>query len=466
MLLQITTSHTPATDFGYLLHKHPDKFQTFDLSVGKAHIFYPEMSETQATVCLLLEIDAVELVRGGAGKENENFALAHYVNDRPYVASSLMSVAIAKTLSTAMNGKCKEKPELLGVKMPFEVLLTALPAPRGGEFLIRKLFEPLGYVVETERHLLDEKMPAWGYSKYFTVRLKNLNTLQELLSHLYVLIPVLDNQKHYFIGESEIEKLVQKGAGWLSQHPEKEQITRRYLRDLPALSRLALERLQEEEILPETDEEGQPITALQKRKETLHDKRLQTVAQKLVESGAEAIADVGCGEGKLIRILLKYKQFSKILGIDVSYNELLKAKQKLHWDDLPAKQQERIMLSQGSLMYKDNRLHGFDAIAVVEVIEHLEKDRLQAFERVIFEFAQPKTVVLTTPNQEYNTVWESLEAGEMRHTDHRFEWTRAEFQAWAGKVGKTFGYAVEFFGIGEEIENIGAPSQGAVFTKV
>lgn len=464
MLLQITTTHKPATDLGYLLHKHPDKFQTFELSVGKAHIFYPEMSADRATACLLLDIDAVELVRGVEGKNQENFALANYVNDRPYVASSFMSVAIAKTLATAMNGKCKDKPELVNVAMPFEVLLTALPAPRGGESLIRRLFEPLGYTVEVERQTLDKKFADWGFSKYFNLKLQHTLPVQALLSHLYVLIPVLDNEKHYFVGEDEIEKLWQKGEGWLAQHPEKEQITKRYLRDLPSLTRIALARLQEEKPTNDTETEQEPTEA-QKRKETLHEKRLQAVAQKLAESGVESVADVGCGEGKLIRLLLKNKQFKQILGIDVSYHELLKAKQRLRYDDLPIKQQERVTLAQGSLMYKDSRLKGFEAVAVVEVIEHLELDRLQAFERVLFEYAQPKTVVLTTPNQEYNVMWDALTAGEMRHTDHRFEWTRVEFQAWANQIGAKYGYEAFFFVVGEEAEQVGAPSQGVVLQK-
>jgi 3' terminal RNA ribose 2'-O-methyltransferase Hen1 len=422
------------------------------------------MSADRATACLLLDIDAVALVRGAEGKNQESFALANYVNDRPYVASSFMSVAIAKTLASAMNGRCKDKPELVKVAMPVEVLLTALPAPRGGESLIRRLFEPLGYKVEVERQLLDEKIKDWGYSKYFNLKLQHTLPVQALLSHLYVLIPVLDNEKHYFVGENEIAKLWQKGEGWLAQHPEKAQITRRYLRDLPSLTRIALARLQDENVLTETETAQEP-TESQKRKETLHEKRLQAVAQKLAESGAETVADLGCGEGKLIRLLLKNKQFKQILGIDVSYSELLKAKQRLRYEDLPTKQQERVTLAQGSLMYKDKRLKGFEAVAIVEVIEHLELDRLQAFERVLFEFAQPNTVVLTTPNQEYNVMWEALDAGEMRHTDHRFEWTRAELQAWANRIGEQYGYVASFFAVGEEAEGVGAPSQGVVLQK-
>jgi 3' terminal RNA ribose 2'-O-methyltransferase Hen1 len=469
MILNISTTHFPATDLGYLLHKHPDKFQTLELSVGKAHIFYPEKSEEKTTISLLLDIDPIEMVRG-AKKNGDDFALGHYVNDRPYVASSFMSVALSKAFSSAMNGKCKDKPELVEVKLPFEVTISVIPAPKGGEILIRKLFEPLGYQVELIRHPLDNKFSEWGDSKYYTLKLKHTITTKELLSHLYVLIPTLDNDKHYFVSQNEIEKLLQKGEGWLKEHPAKEQIIRRYLVDLVSLSKQALRRLNEGE---ETEndlnsslaEDLVEKTDTQKRRESLHEKRINLVAEKIIGSGAKRVLDLGCGEGKLIKELMKQKQFTEIVGMDVSYTELLKAKEKLHFERMAPIQQERIKLFQGSLTYKDQRLAGFDAAAVVEVIEHLDLNRLKSFERVLFEFAKPKTVVLTTPNQEFNVTWEKLDADTMRHDDHRFEWTRKEFADWANMIATTYNYSVEILPIGDEVENIGAPSQMAIFSR-
>ena len=403
------------------------------------------------------------MVRGARNLGGDGFALGHYVNDRPYVASSFMSVAISKAFSSALNGQCKDKPELVDVKLPFEVSISVIPAPKGGEVLIRKLFEPLGYEVTLTKHQLDSKFPEWGDSKYFTLNLKHTITTKELLSHLYVLIPTLDNDKHYFVSENEIEKLLQKGEGWLKEHPEKEQIIRRYLINLNSLSRQALERLSEGEAIGDLTDELVEKTENQKRKETLHDKRIKLVAEKLTESGAERVLDLGCGEGKLMRLLIKQKQFSEIVGMDVSYNELIKAKERLHFNEMAPKQQERLQFFQGSLTYKDKRLEGFDAAAVVEVIEHMDLNRLKAFERVLFEFAKPKTVVLTTPNQEFNVMWETLDAEDMRHDDHRFEWTRQQFEDWSNTIGEKYNYQVEIFPIGDEVENIGAPSQMAIF---
>ncbi len=461
MLLTITTTYKNASDLGYLLHKHPDKLQTIDLAVGKAHIFYPESSAEKTTVALLLDIDSIDMVRGVRNLSGKGFSLGQYVNDRPYVASSFMSVALSKAFSTAMNGKCKNKPELVDIEMPFEVKIAVLPAPKGGELLIRKLFEPLGYKLSVQRHRLDEKFAEWGESKYYTVSLTNTVRLQDLLSHLYVLIPALDNDKHYFVSQDEIDKLLEKGKGWLENHPEKEQITKRYLINLHSLSRQALERLNEG---VETDENEEDISIeLKEKKETLHQQRLKLVLEKIKETGAKKVIDLGCGEGKLIRMMLKEKQFQNITGMDVSYSELTKCKERLHWDELAPRQKARIDLFQGALTYKDKRLDGFDAAAIVEVIEHMDENRLNSFERVVFEFAKPKNVILTTPNGEYNVMYENLDAGTMRHTDHRFEWTREEFENWANKVAENNNYTVQFSPIGEVDEKVGAPSQMAIF---
>ena len=461
MLLKITTNKTNARDLSFLLHKHPDRLQAVELPVGKAHVFYPKADEKECSVCLLLDISPIDLVRNNKGA-NQDFALAHYVNDRPYVASSYMSVAIAKAFNTALNGTCKQRPELVDEVFPFQVKIAVLPAPNGGELLIRKLFEPLGYEVDVTRHQLEEQFSDWGDSRYFTVRLFGNQKLKDLLTHLYVLIPVLDSQKHYWVSQSEVEKLLSKGKGWLECHPKIEQITRRYLKGLGELTRNALERLQEVDDITNTnrqDEDGEINIGTQR----LPDLRLEMALAELKVSEAKRVLDLGCGDGKLLRLLLKEKQFSNIVGMDVSHRELEKAAERLHYHELPPMQKERLELVQGALTYRDQRLYGFDAAAIIEVIEHLDLDRLKAFERVIFEFSKPKTVVLTTPNREYNELFDQMEEGQFRHQDHRFEWTRAEFKEWVEMVCKEHGYRATIKPIGEEAEGIGAPSQMAVF---
>jgi 3' terminal RNA ribose 2'-O-methyltransferase Hen1 len=462
MLLTITTTHTPATDLGYLLHKNPARVQSVDLSAGQAHIFYPEASPERCTVALLLDIDPVGLVRNARSPSGDNFALEHYVNDRPYVASSFLAVALSKAFATAMNGTCKDRPGLVDTPLPFMVTLSVLPA-RGGEALLRRLFEPLGYSVTAQGYPLDEQFPDWGPSRYFTVTLSHRLRLRDLLAHLYVLIPVLDNDKHYWIGEHEVEKLLAKGEGWLQAHPEWEQITRRYLKNLGALTRRAFSLLDADD--PEAEEPDEVPTEVAARRQSLHLLRLESAFEQLKASGATRVLDLGCGEGKLLRLLLREKQFQTILGMDVSPRTLEIARDKLHLDRLPEREQQRITLIQGSVVYRDKRLQGYDAAAVVEVIEHLDPARLEAFGGVVFGHARPGTVVVTTPNAEYNRLYESLSAGAFRHADHRFEWTRAEFEAWGGQIAGTYGYSVRFHPVGPESPDAGAPSQMAVFEK-
>lgn len=465
MLLTITAEGENAAALSFLLHKHPDKLQQVELSVGAAYIFYPECEKEKVTAALLLDIDPIGMVRNAKNFAGKDFLLGQYVNDRPYVASSFMSSAISKAFSSAMNGSCKEHPEFIDMPLALTAKISVLPALRGGELLIKRLFEPLGYTVEAERHLLDTQFSEWGYGKYFTLTLKNTLSLKELLSHLYVLIPVLDNEKHYFITQNEVEKLLQKGKGWLEQHPEREIIVSRYLINLKSLMRSAFEVLQavEDGIIPDTDNEAEQDelmkientaaahTQLQKvKKERLHDIRLKLVAEKLKQSGAASVIDLGCGDGKLLRLLLKEKQFTRIAGTDVSYSELEKSQDKLHWEEMPEKQRERLSLFQSSLTYRDKRFNGFDAAAVVEVIEHLDPNRLPALEKSLFTYAKPQTIVLTTPNREYNVRYENLSAGKVRHSDHRFEWTRSEFEAWAERVARENNYTVAFFPVGEE----------------
>jgi 3' terminal RNA ribose 2'-O-methyltransferase Hen1 len=466
MLLTITNTKTPATDLGYLLHKNPRRVQSFDLSFGKAHVFYPEAAADRCTAALLLDVDPVGLVRTRHGPAGEGGMLEQYVNDRPYVASSFMSVAIARIFNSALAGNSKDRPELVTVPLPLAARIAVLPC-RGGEEFVRRLFEPLGYRVSAEHHPLDEKFPEWGEGPYYTVEITKDVTLQDLLTHLYVLIPVLDADKHYWVGQDEVEKLLRHGEGWLQAHPEREAIVSRYLRGQRKLTREALARLTEDESIdPEAEQESreQQETAIESPIR-LNDLRLQDVLSELKASGAKRVLDLGCGEGKLIGELLKDRQFEEIVGMDVSYRRLEVASERLHLETMPPKQKERIKLIQGSLMYRDKRLAGFDAAAIVEVIEHLDEPRLAAFERVLFQFARPATAVVTSPNVEYNLKFETLPAGRFRHRDHRFEWTREQFRRWACGITERFGYKVEFKSVGEEDRHVGSPTQMGVFQR-
>ena len=456
MLLTISTTHRPATDLGYLLHKNPARgVQSFDLACGKVHVFFPEVSDERCTAALMLDIDPIGLVRGPGA------TIRDYVNDRPYVCSSFMSVAMTKILRNALRGDCRERPELAKTPIPLTATLAAVPC-RGSDTLVDDLFGPLGYEVETAADEMDPE------SYHRNVTLRATKTLSELLTHIYVLLPVVDSRKHYFIGEAELKKLMAHGEGWLEEHPKRSLIVQRYLghrKSLTAEAFSALESTDEDSGNAEDAEGETPETAAQaERRKNLHEQRLDWIVGKLGDVKAARVVDLGCGEGQLLRRLIGDAQFSEIVGADVSARSLEIATRKLKLRRFKGAERDRIRLVQSSLGYRDPRLAGYDAVAVVEVVEHIDPSRLDMFENTVFGAMGPETVLLTTPNREYNVRFENLRANGLRHRDHRFEWTREEFRAWAGRVAESYGYAVETAGIGPEDPEVGPPSQAARFT--
>ena len=466
MLLTISTTYKPATDLGYLLHKNPGRFQTFNLPFGKANVFYPEAESDRCTVALLLEIDPIGLVRGKSGGPNNGAWLEQYVNDRPYVASSHLSVAIASVFRSALAGTGKDRPALAEQAIPLEARIEVVPSREGAD-LIRNLFEPLGYVVEIQGHPLDERFPEWGASPYFSVQLTSETRLRDLLAHLYVLLPVLDDDKHYWVGDDEVDKLLRYGEGWLNNHPQRDLISRRYLKHQRDLWRQALAQLLD------AGQSDPSVTTLRYGQEEeqlevplrLGEQRIQVVLDTLRTLGATRVLDLGCGEGRLISELIREPAIGSVTGLDVSHRALETAGQRLHLDTLPNRQRERINLLHGSLTYRDKRLSGFDAAIAMEVIEHIDPPRLDAFEEVVFGSAKPGAVLITTPNVEYNTLFTGLTAGDFRHRDHRFEWTRQQFQTWSREVSDRRQYDVRFEDIGPQHDTHGAPTQMAVFTR-
>jgi 3' terminal RNA ribose 2'-O-methyltransferase Hen1 len=460
MYMSVATTRRPATDLGYLLHKHPGRSHEAALPFGKVHLFYPVADEDRCEAVLVLDVDPVGLVRGRGG---DGGLQDQYVNDRPYAASSLLSVAMNSLLRSAMAGSARERQELADSDLPLEARVVPLPA-RGGDRLVHELFEPLGWQVETT----PVAGPDGGRSRYVDLRLSGIGRLAALLNHLYVLMPVLDDGKHYWVGQDEVAKLLDRGAGWLENHPLKDLIVRRYLVHRRSLARSALARL-----APETAEEDEaedaaeaPRAAREAALEApirLHDVRLDTVVALLRERGVSSVADLGCGEGKLLSRLLKEKWAARIFGVEASARNLESAAKRLKVGLPGGPREGRLTLLHGALTYRDRRWAEAEAAALVEVVEHLDPDRLPALERVVFGEARPRAVVVTTPNADYNVLFPGLAPGAFRHPDHRFEWSREQFCAWAKDIEDRFGYTAEFGEVGPVNEEFGAPTQTAIF---
>ena len=479
MLLTISTTYVPATDLGYLLHKNPARVQEVEVTTGRGHVFYPEAGDERCTAALLLEVDPIELVRGFRGPGSEGFSLGQYVNDRPYAASSLLAVALGKAFSSARRGVSKERPELAGEPLPLELHLPAVSC-RGGAAMAERFFAPLGWEVQAERVALDPEFPEWGDSRYVDLRLTGRLRLADALNHLYVALPVLDDAKHYWVSSDEIDKLLRAGAGWLAEHPERDLIARRYLAHKRSLSRQAIARLAEvDDTAPEALDDAlvPAVTAAGSHDdadvlEEAADKPLPLAVQRhgavlaaLRSVGAQRVVDLGCGSGALLPALLAERSFTQVAGVDVSHRALEEAARRLRLDRMPDRERDRLLLLQGALTYTDDRIRGYDAAVLMEVIEHVDLDRLPALEWAVFGHAAPAAVVVTTPNVEHTVRYEGLPPGSMRHRDHRFEWTRAQFADWSARVAGEHGYLVRLLGVGSDDPEVGPPTQMAVFTK-
>jgi 3' terminal RNA ribose 2'-O-methyltransferase Hen1 len=445
--------------------------QSTALSFGTATVAYPVANNEQCTAALIVDVNQVDLVRGRGDGARNAVTLGQYVNDRSYAASSFLSTAIGKVFGTAMSGRSKERPELAETPMPFTVFIAAMRC-RGGDTIVRRIFEPLGYSVSATVLPLDPTIPTWGDSRYFDVTLTATLTIREVLEHLHVLIPVLDDAKHYWVGQDEIERLIRRGGDWLSVHPERELITSRALRHDKRLTREALARLASLDTggadvdVDRADERADEAEQAMEEKISLNDQRMAAVVGEVSRSGARRVADLGCGEGKLIqRLLREAPSIEKVTGVDVSMRSLHRASAKLHLDTMAPTQRKRVELLQGALTYRDKRLRAYDTVTLVEVVEHVDPERLEALEGSVFEWIAPRTVIVTTPNIEYNVLFNAAAPDGLRHNDHRFEWTRAEFQDWANGVATRRGYDVRFEPIGTIDDIHGPPTQMAVFTK-
>ncbi|ASU60380.1 3' terminal RNA ribose 2'-O-methyltransferase Hen1 [Nocardiopsis dassonvillei] len=546
MLLTITTTASPATDLGFLLHKHPDRAQSFEQSFGTAHVFYPEATEQRCTAALMLDVDAQALLRTRTSVSTPDFALAQYVNDRPYATSSLFTVALGRVMRSALRGDCRQRPELARTPIPLELRMPAVPC-RGGAERVRSLFEPLGWAVEAEPVPLDPGLPGWGDSHYLSLTLTGTVRLSEALSHLYVLLPVLDGNKHYWVDRSEVDKLLRAGGlaagdagiaattgdvgdagtgaagepadsngtdgpaettvsngpsvsaesdgpvetGWLAGHPERSWIVRRYLNRRDGYVRTALARLAEADDLTEDGEGDDPgveeasaAPSPEERAPSLAEQRAGAVMAVLAAENATSVIDLGCGAGQLLTRLVRDRSLERVTGVDVSVVSLERAHRRVcRGCDPGGRDRHRPLFSDtvaardrgdagrgpellvGSVVYRDKRFEGYDAAVLMEVVEHIDPSRLPAMEESVFGSARPRVVVVTTPNAEYNTHYEGLEEGALRHSDHRFEWTRAEFTLWADGVADKHGYRVRYLPVGPEHPDTGAPTQMGVFVR-
>jgi SAM-dependent methyltransferase len=404
MLLTLRTPEVRAGGFARLLRHGTEAVHAFDLPGGRAHLFRPSAEE----VAVMLELDPVT---PGARPSFRGYTA--------YSAPEILGSALGRFFASALADE-DDVPQAV------EVRVSVLPCT-AGEAVFSRIFAPLGYAVHATRRPLDPEQPRAGQGWLYVVALSGRQRLRDVLLHLRILLPFFSTDGLLRESGAGAMELWAEGRPWLETHPEREMLERRLLGRAPP---------------PE-----------------LHDRRHEAVLAALKESGARRVLDLGCGTGPLLRRLLDEPQFDEVVGVEVERGALAQAAARL-----PPGGRGRVL--HGSLAYRDARLAGFDAAAIVEVIEHLDPPQLAAFEGVVWETARPATVVVTTPNAEYNTLFEYHRNGRLRHPDHRFEWTRAEFRAWAEGVSTRHGYGVRFGAAGPEDARVGPLTQMAVFGRL
>lgn len=420
MQLSIYTKSPDARAVSYLLAKNPDNIYERYSKNHAVRFVYHTMTDDELYATIFVTPDALSLV-----KDEQAYDITHYINDREFAVSSIFLSLIRSALGTALNGKPKEEYEKYVSKhfpLTFEVgpVATSLTDEE-----IRALWEPLGYEVSIQA-VSEQKRARF-------VTLTNSITLQQALQQLFILIPVMDDYKHYYIDEKEQERLQRYGEGWLEQHP---------LRDLIYKKALRFRHLLHE--------------APKENRGSLNMHRYEAIVKQVEKLPHRLVIDMGAGEGKLTEQLAQLQTIDTLYAVDPSNTALLKMKKRFSEADFAVTP----TIQWGSLYYEDTAFKGADVFILCEVIEHINEDRLEPFMKLITDSYAPKNIIITTPNAEYNKVYE-LE--DMRHDDHRFEWTREQFRSWCSAAAP--GYDLRFEGIGEEHAVFGTPTQMCVMTR-
>jgi 3' terminal RNA ribose 2'-O-methyltransferase Hen1 len=445
MQLTIQASGDNVQAISYLLAKNPNNLYERNHKGHLVRLFYSKFTETELEVTIFVTPDPIEMV-----KNNSNsYDITHYINDREFAVSSIFCSFIRSALGTALNGQPKEE-HLKWVNHPFSFNFEFGPVVSSlSDEKLMNLFEPIGYEVTINRPEIEYSFPIKTKSSARYLSIKGMKTLQEGLRHLFVLIPVIDNYKHYFIDEKEIEKLERYGEGWLEQHPLRDLIYRQALRFKEIYSLVENSSKDEKKV--------EPV-----KKVRLNELRYEKIVNAVSQMKPRSVVDFGSGEGKLSVQLGFVEGITEILAVEPSESASLKALERFN----KVKNKEKFVIPEllwGSLFYYDERLKDKDVIILCEVIEHIDETRLpKAMDTLLHDY-QPGALIITTPNREYNELYDMEE--HLRHNDHRFEWTRAEFRQWCTERNYSNDYELLFDGIGEEHPSHGFPTQMCIFKR-
>ena len=452
MLMTMSVEGPGATDLGYLMHKHPGRStpQSFEHAHGTAYVWYPQRSDERTTMALWLDASPRKMRRGGPGKGPGT--LLEYVNASAYVAGGAFVQAMKDTLRSAINGECAARAELTERAWAMHCEVTAVKTDDAGA-LAKRMFGPLGYEVS-----IAEGEAAGRYGRVCLTHPEQ--TVAVALRQLYVLLAAMDAGWERYVGETEVEVLTRRGGGWLETHPERTWIASRFLKRQKTLMDTALERLGGEETSEPRGHDPVP-----KMHESLQALRIETAARRVLEAGAKQIVDLGCGEGKLARRLAGDDAIEGVTAVDVSAKALSRARRNVAQHS--ARGAGKIRFAHAPIGVRGGAWsRGHDAAVLLETIEHIDPERIPEIEEAVFAGRGYRIVIVSTPNREYNALYEGLEPGKLRHRDHRFEWDRKEMEAWCQGIAARHRYEVSIEGIGDEDPVHGPPTQLAVFERI
>ena len=420
MQLSIYSKTKEAKAISYLLAKNPNNVYERYSKNHAVRFVYHKMSDEELYATIFVTPDPLALVN-----HEKAYDITHYINDREFAVSTIFLSLIRSALGTALNGKPKEEYETY-VQQPFPFTFEIGPVSTSmSDEDIYALWQPLGYDVSIQV-ISNEKRARF-------LILTNTITLQQALQQIFILIPVMDDYKHYFIDEKEQERLERYGEGWLDTHPMRNIIYKRALRFRHLLNE-----------------------APKEKHTSLNTMRYEAIVNQVKQLQHSIVIDMGAGEGKLTEQLAQIKTIDKLYAVDPSNAALMKMTKRFS----DAEFSVTPTIQWGSLYYEEDNFRKADVFILCEVIEHINEDRLPQLMHLITDTYAPKSIIITTPNAEYNRVYELQ---QMRHDDHRFEWTRAQFKAWCSKVSPQ--YELHFEGIGVEHPAYGTPTQMCVMTR-
>ena len=453
MIFSISTTHYPATDIGFLLHKNPDEFHKIPFNFGDVYIFYPYGSPELCMATLIVKIDPIKLYE-------KSFIDVCY--DFPFIETeyevfgfSLFSMLLSKIYVMTLNGISNSRSELVNLSIPLSAnIINVMHYDK--VLLIKEFFEQLEYNVRIENKSGNNNETKLCKIECFNIEITAIIPLKNILSHLCIILAVLDNSLHYWMNENEIDKIIEMSKVFLKNHPMEDYIMKHLSKEkinskVKAISFVSQDKLWNRYLIPTVNKGREKLL---KKQVKFNEEKHNYIISVLKGLNSKSVVDIGCGEGEFIELLFKDVNFERILGVDVSNYMIEKAKFRIDLCNIPSENKERINIIQSSIFYRDKRLRGYEAATVINVIEYFDLPRLKLFEQVLFGLIQPQHVIIVISSVEFIVKKDSISNNKFNNVKNVFEWTKEKYKLWYSCVAEQYDYTFRLLEDGyKEIES-------------